>query len=78
MKPSTITVREAVAFTGLTRQQVYNLIVNRMIRATKTTGKYGEWAISLASLEQYVEKRRQRRLKRPKPAAGSKRVSGDV
>ena len=64
MKTTTVTVREAVAFARLTRQQIYNLIINGTVRATKLPGKRGDWMISLESLEQHLARRHHG--KRPK------------
>ena len=57
MKPSTVTVREAVRIARLTRQQIYNVVINGSVRATKTPGKRGVWQINLASLKAYLRRK---------------------
>jgi excisionase family DNA binding protein len=53
----TVTVREAVRLAQVTRQQVYNLIVNGSIETEKVNGKY---MIVRKSLDQYIAQRDQK------------------
>ena len=48
-----ITVKEAVKLTGYTRQQVYNLIADGRVKATKRAWEY---LVSLKSLTDYCKR----------------------
>ena len=50
-KQNTVSVREAVRIAGVTRQQIYNVIINGAISAMKINGRY---VISRESLDAYI------------------------
>lgn len=57
-----LTVREAVSLSRLTRQQVYNLVVNGRVLARKDGSEY---RIDRGSLLRYMQRRRSRNKQQP-------------
>jgi excisionase family DNA binding protein len=49
-----VSVREAVQRAGVTRQQIYNVIINGAVSAVKINGRY---VISRESLDAYISGR---------------------
>jgi hypothetical protein len=53
-KQNTVSVREALQLADVTRQQIYNVIINGAVSAVKINGRY---VISRESLDAYISGR---------------------